>query len=217
MKVTLDIDKLLVEERITAEEYSGLKGFAAEATGSLAFNILIGFGVVATAGGALVLLASAAASVLLGVGLASTGVFLGSRHQRQWGLLGFILVLVGSMTGAGGILAFTEGSVVGFVAVTVVFLAAGILAKSSLLAAMGALSLSASVGAMMAYGGTSYFLVIRQPTLTVVLFSALSLGAYHLSKRLPLDMQPVAITFSRTSLFLVNLGFWVGSLWGDSL
>ena len=150
MKVTLDIDKLLVEERITAEEYSRLKGFAAEATGSLAFNILIGFGVVATAGGALVLLASAAASVLLGVGLASTGVFLGSRHQRQWSLLGFILVLVGSMTGAGGILAFTD-SVVGFVAVTVVCLAAGILAKSSLLAAMGALSLSASVGAMMAY------------------------------------------------------------------
>ena len=34
---------------------------------------------------------------------------------------------------------------------------------------------------------------------------------------MPLDLQPVAITFSRTSLFLVNLGFWVGSLWGDSL
>ena len=165
----------------------------------------------------MVLLASAAASMVLGMGLASAGLFLGSHHQKQWGLLGFILVLVGSITGAGGILAFTEGSVGGFVVVTVVCLASGILAKSSLLAAMSAPSLSASVGAMMAYGQSSYFLVIRQPTTTVVLFSLLSLGAYHLSKRLTLDLQPVAITFSRTSLFLVNLGFWVSSLWGDSL
>ena len=110
MKVTLDIDKLLAEGRITAEEHARFEGFAAETTGSLAFNILIGFGVVATAIGVLVLLASAEASILLGIGLASAGVFLGSRPRTQWGLLGFILVLVGSITGAGGILAFTEGS-----------------------------------------------------------------------------------------------------------
>ena len=56
MKVVLDIDKLLAEGRITDAEYTRLKEFAAEDTGSLAFNILIGFGVVATAGGALALL-----------------------------------------------------------------------------------------------------------------------------------------------------------------
>ena len=31
------------------------------------------------------------------------------------------------------------------------------------------------------------------------------------------DYQRLAIIFARTCLFLVNLGFWVGSLWGDSL
>ena len=70
---------------------------------------------------------------------------------------------------------------------------------------------------MTAYGHATYVLAIRQPTLTVVLFSILALAAYQVSKRVPLDYQGVAIAFSRTSLFIVNLGFWVGSLWGDSL
>lgn len=58
MKIVLDIDKLLAEGQITAEDYDLLKGFSSKETGSLAFNILIGFGVIATAGGALALLPS---------------------------------------------------------------------------------------------------------------------------------------------------------------
>jgi hypothetical protein len=60
-------------------------------------------------------------------------------------------------------------------------------------------------------------LVIRQPTVTVCLFGVLAWAAYQLSKWLPLDYQRLAIIISRTSLFVVNLGFWIGSLWGDSL
>ena len=70
---------------------------------------------------------------------------------------------------------------------------------------------------MTAYGHAMYMLAIRQPTVTVCVFSLLSLGAYHGSKLLPLDYQRLAIVFARTSLFVVNLGFWIGSLWGDSL
>lgn len=60
-------------------------------------------------------------------------------------------------------------------------------------------------------------LATRQPTVTVGLFTILALATYHLSKRLSPDYERIAIAFSRTSLFMVNLGFWVGSLWGDSL
>jgi len=51
----------------------------------------------------------------------------------------------------------------------------------------------------------------------VVLFSALALAAYHLSKRLAADYERLALTAARTSVFLVNFGFWIGSLWGDRL
>ena len=36
-----------------------------------------------------------------------------------------------------------------------------------------------------------------------------------MSKTLPADYERIAIASSRTGVFLVNFGFWVGSLWGD--
>jgi len=217
MKIVLDIDKLLAEGRITAEEYAKLRSFAAEDTGSLAFNILIGFGVIATAGGALALVPAAATALVLGLLLSGAGLFLSTTHVKEWGLLGSILLLVGSLMTAGGILALTEGSVVGFLIVTALCLAGGIVAKSGLLVCLAALALSATIGAATAYHHAMYALVIRQPTLTVVLFGLLAWGSYVLSLHLEPDFQRLTILFARTSLFLVNLGFWVGSLWGDSL
>lgn len=51
MKVVVDIDKLFKEWRIDSEEYAKLKGASVKETSSLAFNILTGFGVIATAEG----------------------------------------------------------------------------------------------------------------------------------------------------------------------
>lgn len=217
MKVVLDIDKLLHDEEITEVEYARLKALAADDTSSLAFNILIGFGVVATAAGALALLRSASASIVLGIVLSLAGVTLRAKHVRQWGVLGAILLLVGSILAAEGIIIVTEGGVGGFLAVTVLCVAGGILARSSLLIAMAALALSATVGASTGYDHAMYALVIRQPSVTVLLFGLLSWLTYRLSLRLAGDYQRLAIIFARTCLFLVNLGFWVGSLWGDSL
>ena len=54
MKVTLDLTKLLEDGRITRHEYDRLKQLGAAGTGSLAFNILLGFGVIAVSAGAVV-------------------------------------------------------------------------------------------------------------------------------------------------------------------
>ena len=187
MKIVLDIDKLLLDDDITESEYARFKALAAEDTGSLAFNILIGFGVIATAAGALALLRSAPASIVLGLALSVAGVTLRARYLRQWGVLGAIMLLVGSILTAGGIVIRTEGGVGGFMAVTALCLAGGFLARSSLLVAMAALALSASVGAATAYDHAMYALVIRQPSVTVLLFGLLSWLAYRLSLRLTAD------------------------------
>jgi hypothetical protein len=50
MKVTLDIDQLLSEEKITQAEYEKLRALAAVSTGSLAFNILIDSALVLSVG-----------------------------------------------------------------------------------------------------------------------------------------------------------------------
>lgn len=217
MKVTVDIDKLLREGRITSAEYAKIKGSAAADTGSLALNILLGFGVVATAGGTLALLQSAPASIALGALVGFGGVFLQSHSPKTWGVLSTILLVVGALLTGGGIIAITDGQASGFMIVTVLLLLAGIAARSAILVSAATLALSPTVGAATAYGHATYTLIIERPALTVVLFSLLSWAAYRLSLKLEADLQRLAIISARTSLFLVNFGFWVGSLWGDSL
>src|SRR3954463_5060510 len=104
MKVTVDIDKLLRETRISPAEYAKLKGSAAADTGSLGLNILLGFGVIATAGGTLALLQSAAGSIVLGAGLIFGGITLGNQARKAGGVLSSILLLVGALLAGGGIL-----------------------------------------------------------------------------------------------------------------
>jgi iron complex transport system permease protein len=171
---------------------------------------------VATAGGTLALLQSAPASIVLGALLAGAGILLNNQAPRTWGILSSILLLVGALLSGGGIVVLTDGRASGFLIVTVLLLLAGISTRSGLLVACATLALSPTVGAATAYGHATYSLIIQQPTLTVVLFSLLSWAAYRASLRLEPDLQRLAIISARTSLFLVNFGFWVGSLWGDS-
>jgi iron complex transport system permease protein len=216
MKVTVDIDKLLREGRISPADHARLKSSAAADTGSLALNLLLGFGVIATAAGALVLLHSAPGSVVLGVVMGAAGVSVSAQSPKTWGVLGSILLLVGSLLAAGGVLALTDGRTPGFMAVTALFLVAGVFARSGLLIALGTLALAHTVGAGTGYGHAMYVLVIQEPTVTVVLFTVLSWACYRWSLSLQPEFQRLALVSARTSLFLVNFGFWVGSLWGDT-
>lgn len=101
--------------------------------------------------------------------------------------------------------------------VTAAFALAAIAARSGLLMALAVLAASACLGARTGYVHARYSLAIFEPTLTVVPFSALALIAYQAAKRLPADYERLATTAARTSLLVINLGFWVGSLWGDPL
>ena len=49
----------------------------------------------------------------------------------------------------------------------------------------------------------------------MVLFTIFSIVVYQFSKNLEADYQGLAIAAARTGVFLVNFGFWIGSLWGD--
>lgn len=215
MKVTLDIDALLHDEKITPSEYDRLKELAATSTGSLAFNIAIGFGVVAVSGAALALMPSSATAIAIGLTLLLLGSFFVRTGAEQWTVLLNICVLVGALMAGGGIAAGERGSLQSILLVAFLFGAAALVARSALLAVLATLALSAAIGARTGYFHASYFLVIREPVLTVTLFSLLAIGLYQLSKILPPAYERLALVSARTALFLVNFGFWIGSLWGD--
>lgn len=215
MKVTLDLDQLREDGRISQEEYERLSALAAQSTGSLAFNILIGFGVIAVSGATLALVPTPITAIVIGLIVMVGGLVLSRSGLRQWAVLANICILIGALMAGGGITIEADGSLMSILSVTAIFAVASILAQSSLLAVLATLMLSASIGARTGYFHASYFLVIQEPIITVILFTVLSIGLLQLSKTLSADYERIAIASSRTGVFLVNFGFWVGSLWGD--
>jgi len=216
MKVTLDLDKLLHEGLITQDEYKKFSALAAKSTGTLAFNLLIGFGVIAVSGAAFALIPAPTTAIVIGLLALVMGLVLLRSGLAQWGLLANIFVLVGALMSGGGIVGAAAGSLLSILVVTLLFAAAGIFARSTLLVVLATLTLSAAVGARTGYFHASYFLVIQEPLITIILFSFLGISLYLSSKSLSPELERLAIASARTSVFLVNFGFWVGSLWGDS-
>jgi hypothetical protein len=217
MKITLDISKLVEEGKLTSEEADKLAKLAAHDTGSLGINILIGFGVVAIAAGAVALLPTPLTATGCGLALFAAGCAIALNRVQQWTLLGQICLVIGALMFGGGVIAYRPNSLASMLIVTGAFWLAAIVARSNLLMVLTVLAASACLGARTGYSHALYSLAIFEPTLTVVLFSALALIAYQASRRLPADYERLAITAARTSLLLINFGFWVGSLWGDPL
>jgi hypothetical protein len=173
--------------------------------------------VIAIAAGAVALVPTPLTAVGLGLALFAAGCAIVLNRVQQWILLGQICLVIGALMFGGGVIAYGAGSLTSWLIVTGTFALAAIAARSSLLMALAVLAASACLGARTGYDNAVYSLAIFEPTLTVVLFSALALIAYQASERLPADYERLAITAARTSLLLINLGFWIGSLWGDPL
>ncbi len=217
MKITLDLSKLVEDGKLTVDEAERLKALASHETGSLGVNILIGFGVISIAAGAVALLPSAATVIAVGILLFMLGLAVVLNKIAQWAVFGQICLVTGALMFSGGVIGEMEGSVASMLIVTAALAGASLLARSSLLAALAVIALSATLGARTGYSHATYSLAIFEPTLTVVLFSVLALVAYRGSLMLKADYERLAIMVARTSILLVNFGFWVGSLWGDPL
>jgi iron complex transport system permease protein len=217
MKITLDLSALVEQGKLTREEADRLRALAAHDTGSLAINILIGFGVIAVSAGAVAMLPTPQTALVLGLIAFAAGLAFTLGRNEQWSLLAQICLVFGALMFCGGVLALGNGSLEAMLIVTAALAVAAIVARSGLLMAAGVLALGACLGARAGYWHATYALAIYEPAVTIVLFSALALVAYLLSKRLSADYERVALIAARTSVFMVNFGFWIGSLWGDSL
>ncbi|UOA08862.1 hypothetical protein [Methylobacter sp. S3L5C] len=215
MKVTLDLDKLLEEGKINLAEYEKFSQLSAHSTATLAFNILVGFGVIAVGGATLALLPTTATAISLGLIIGAAGIAMIYAHHEQWVVLANICVVVGALLFGGGVISAEEGAAGTYILIATVFASAGIVARSSLLTVLAVLALSSCLGARTGYLHATYFLGIQEPALTVILFTIFSVATYQLSRIITADYKGIAIIASRTGIFLVNFGFWIGSLSGD--
>jgi iron complex transport system permease protein len=205
------------EGKLSPAEAERLRALAAHDTGSLAINILVAFGIVAVSGGAVALVPTPLTALVLGLMVFGIGLALSLQGKAQWRLLAQICVVAGALMFSGAVLTIGKGALAAMLIVTAALAGASIVARSSLLAAAAVLALGACLGARSGYWHATYMLAIYEPLLTIILFSLLALGTYYLSKSLAADYERLAIIAARTSVFMVNFGFWVGSLWGDEL
>jgi hypothetical protein len=217
MKVVLDLSQLLEDGEITPAEAEKLKRLSVKSTGSLAFNILIGFGVIAVAVGAIALVPDAMTGIILGAIILALGLVLLHYSPIEWGLLGNICIILGALGLGGGVVYMTEGSIWAFLGCAIGFAVAGVIAKSGLLVALAILALSSVLGARTGYFHASYFLGIKEPTLTIIAFSLITLACYQISLMVSAAYERLSLMAARVSILLVNFGFWIGSLWGDRL
>ncbi len=217
MKITLDLSKLVEEGKLSSVEAERLQRLAAKDTNSLAINILVGFGVVAVSGGALALVPRPETALILGLAVFAVGLAFTFRGKEQWSLFAQICLVAGALMFSGGVLAFGKGTVIAMLIVAAALAVASIVARSSLLMAAAVLTLGACLGAQAGYWHATYMLAIYEPLVTIVLFSLLALGTFYASKLLSADYERLALIAARTSVFMVNFGFWIGSLWGDRL
>ena len=111
----------------------------------------------------------------------------------------------------------TEAAASSFLLIAVGFALVGVFAHSGLLVALAVLALSSAIGARTGYAHASYFFGMEEPTITIILMSALALACYLVSKRVAAAYERIALIGARTAILVINFGFWIGSLWGDTL
>lgn len=215
MKILVDVDDLLERGMISADTATILKTHARRDVSSTAINILIAFGSVAVAAGLVALTISAEISCFFGLMFILLGWLTVKFRNENWGKLGSIWMIVGALVLAGSLGFIVQTPLLACILAIIIFSLVGILVDSKLLIALVPMALEAAIGGSTGYWTGCYEIVIEQPTLTILLFGASALGMWRLSPLLPRRYEGLTLTFIRMSLIFVNLGFWVGSLFGD--
>jgi iron complex transport system permease protein len=212
MKVTLDLDLLVSQGKLSAAEAERLKTFASQETTALGSNIFLAFGIVAVVIGAGVLLPTLQTVLVLGGLLFSLGFGLRIGKVERWAVFAQIVMVAGALALGGAIIGLFGESLWVKLLLSAGLAAAAVASLSGLLASLSVIMLAAAImtGSEM-LDPTNYLAV------AIVILSALVLALYIVSLRLEPLHERLAIIAMRTGILMINVAFLVGSLFGDSM
>lgn len=219
--IRLDLDLLVRNGRLSAEEAARLTPLALpERRGRLAVNLLLIFGSLAAALAAIALVPNALTGLCLAM-LALAGAELLRRRPAEDGAgvlaAGFALMGILGLAGWAAWELRDAPSSQPALLVTFILTAGAIRYASAFLAALAVLALGAVFGSGTSYWHASYALFVEAPAITLAVFGSLAAGLWQLRKHVGPLHQGAVTTAARTSLILVHLAFWIGSLWGDQI
>jgi iron complex transport system permease protein len=212
MKITLDLDALVEEGKLTEAEAARLRDLAAQETGELGSNVLFALGAAAVACGVGVLLPTMETVVAVGAVLFGVGFWLRLAQVSRWAVFAQITMVIGALALLGGLGALFGEMLWVRVLLTLATGLAAVLAMSGLLTALAVVALAATITIDVEQWLPTHFL-----TVAIIVLSALVLGLYMLSLRLRPEWERLAIIAMRTAILLINAAFFIGSVFGDGL
>jgi len=236
MKLLVDVDKLEADGTIAPTQALQIRRAAASDTGTLAINVIATIGAFAVIGGLLAMKPTSVQVAVVGFSLTVVGALVRKYRQTQLGFLGSSLVVIGAVLLAAGLILkcsgiaprassflFTcpetprwYGHMLIFLVAAAWLLVVGALAQNGLLVVLSAFALAGALGSSTGYWHASYGLMVREATVTIVVFGLLGAIASYLSIQVLREpYTQLARLFALIALLWVNFGFWVGSLWGD--
>jgi iron complex transport system permease protein len=217
MKVTVDLDTLVAEGKLSFDDAEKLRKHAGRETVSTALSALVIFGVIAVVAATLVLLHNTTITLVLGAALFGIGYTSRALEDSGWGALRQTLMVVGVLLAAGAELTLMHFSAAAWSIAAVGLLAVALGTGSGFVGVLAALAVGPLLNAAFGYFHATYFIMVERPLETVALYGVLAWLAFTVSKRAADTQSGPLITYSRTCLFLAQFGFWVGSLWGDPI
>lgn len=218
-RITLDLDTLVADGRLTPAEAERLRGLAMPGRAvSTMIQVLYVFGALGLAAGVMVLKPDPISGMVLAAAALGFASWTQVSRSESLSILGYAMAIAGT-AGLSGSLALQFGDQWPPIAVnalvTAITLASALWFRSAFLAAFVPLGIAAMVGSGTQYWHAAYGIFVQEPTITVVLFGAMALGLFAAANRLKGDREHQATVAGRVAWMVMNFGFWVGSLWGD--
>ena len=220
-KITLDLDALVAEGRLTKSEAERLASMAVTGRGlSTVVQVLYILGALGLAGGVMALKPDPMTGMVLAALALGFAIATPAMKREDIALLGTAMGIAGTV-GLAGSVGMQFGEILPPVAVNAIMTAiafgAALALRSRFLAALVPLGLASLLGSSSEYWHASYAIIVTEAAITVMAFAALAGLLLLASLRLPQIWSAMATVAARMSLLLMNFGFWVGSLWGDHI
>ncbi len=218
--IRLDLAALTQSGALTAEEATRLASLALpDARGGRMLNLLLIFGAISVAAGAIALVPNATTGLVLALmALAGAEALRRVPAGDGYTMLSNGLALMGTL-GVAGWVAWEFGEApsptLPALLITFVLAAGAVWFRSAFLAALGVLALGAVFGTGTGYWHASYALFVEEPVFTLAVFGTLA-GLFYAARDKAAEAWANLLTVAaRTAMVLVHFAFWVGSLWGD--
>lgn len=219
MRVVLNLKHLLENKLITSSEASRFKSLSMKATFQFAVSLLMVFGFLTIAAGTFAMKPSDEMMTLIGVVMLGLGIVFGRvKGEYSWCFVSFITLVLGAFLTAKGISTEFANIEIAALVSALLFILVAVVANSGFLTVLSAFTVASVVGGATEYGfNASYLLGLESRTLAILVFVILGFFTFQLSKKLKPAGSRIALIFSRTSLVIINVAFWAGSILGDTV